>query len=127
MEDKQTKINYLKSKGWNYLSTDENWVDGNRVYNYPDWTGVSLESAFNHVKNNESLYKDSFFLKKSVVVVNKWKDQGGGDLITGEIVQKVKQLTMDGIMYEQFLVKTKYGVGGYFIHEIINSNEINFN
>jgi hypothetical protein len=128
IEDKESKINYLKSKGWNYLSTEENWVDGNRIYNYPDWVGVSLDSAFNHVKNNESLYKTVTISNKNVIVGNKWKEKGEKDLIAGEIVQKVKQLTMDGIMYEQYLVRTKYGVGGYFAHEIMNLEEsIQFN
>lgn len=130
MENKELKIKYLKSKGWNYLSTDENWVDGNKVYSFPDWKGISLDSAFNHVKDNESKYKTVPIVKKTVNVYNKWKEKGKEDLIIGEIVQKVNQLTMDGVIYEQYLIKTKYGIGSYFPYEINKMDEymeINYN
>ena len=119
--EKELKISYLKSKGWNCLTTDENWVDGNKIYNIPDWEGVSLDIAYKYVKDNESKYKTAPIVINTVNVYNKWKEKGKEDLIIGEIVQKVNQLTMDGIVYEQYLIKTKYGVGSYFPYEIKNN------
>ncbi len=49
-------IIYLRKRGWRPLWSEDNWIDGNRVYSNPDWAGTSLDKAYQYVKENEHLY-----------------------------------------------------------------------
>ena len=128
IEQKIKKEKFLKNKGWKTLNNQNEWVDSNKEYMTPQWTGMDLETAYDYVKSNELRFEDVFTLIGRVLVQNKWDRTD--EKIDGEIVEKIKSITMDGMFYEQFLVKTKKGVGLFYSHEITGMNkktEINLN
>jgi hypothetical protein len=123
LEEKIKKENYLKSKGWTTFSGEDNWIDTNKEYRNPKWVGMDLETAYLYVKENEHLYENVFVLIGKVLVPNRWDDKG--NLIEGEVIQKIKSTTMDGVFYEQFMVKTPKGTGNFYTHEVkgLETNE----
>jgi len=123
MENTQTKIDFLKSKGWKNLTKQGNWVDTNKVYTIPDIKGITLEDAYNHVKNNEEKYRFAKPVLSKVIIKENGKE------ITGEVVQKVIQCTMDGIMFLQYVIKSEQGVHirNENEFEIVLSEELNYN
>ena len=116
----KSKIDYLTSKGWKHLLTENNWVDTNKIYNLPDWVGLSLEEAFVFVTENESKYENTNYNSEKVIVSYETHK------FIGEVVEIIQQHTMDGVMIEQYLVKSISGIHLCYKHQIenVNVNEI---
>lgn len=123
MEIIQTKIDFLKSKGWKPLLSHDNWVDTNKIYNLPDFKGLPLEEAYMLVKTNEIMYENVKVALKNVIV------NYNGEKFIGEIVEVIRQYTMDGVLIEQYMIKSTNEIYICYEHQIKNMdiNDMSYN
>jgi hypothetical protein len=49
----ETKADYLRSRGWYTLWSEDNWLDGSQTYSNPDWAGMTTDAAYIQAKKKD--------------------------------------------------------------------------